>query len=71
MIRRNEGVDVHSACPRTTHPNVDVANGSGRNPGKNVPDLVVRKRRMLRSTQDRDYGRGRLPTLLMPDQREI
>jgi hypothetical protein len=50
---------------------VDVTDRSGRNPGKDVFDLVVWERRMLGSSQDGEYVRGRSPTLLMPDEGEI
>jgi hypothetical protein len=48
-----------------------MADCSGRNPWKDVLDLIVRQRRTLRSAQDSEYVRGRSPTLLMPDQSEI
>jgi hypothetical protein len=48
-----------------------MADCSGRNPGKDVFDLVVRQRRTLRSAQDCEYVRSRSPTFLMADQSEI
>jgi hypothetical protein len=71
-VGRNKGVDVdaarfHTKCGR----DLDVTHHSGRNPRKDVPDLVVRQGHMLRSTQHREHIRRRPPTLLMPDQREV
>jgi hypothetical protein len=71
-VGRNEGVDVESAGLRADdRSDVDMTDGSGRNPRKDVLDLVVGQRRMLRSAQDSQYVRSRSPTLLMPDQSEI
>jgi hypothetical protein len=50
---------------------IDVADCSGRNPWKDVLDLIVRQRLTLRSAQDSEYIRSSSPTLLMPDQSEI
>jgi hypothetical protein len=76
-VGRNEGVDIEAAgfCSvdlrADYRADLDVADCSGRNPGKDVPDLIVRQRRTLRSAQDSEYVRSRSPTLLMPDQGEI
>ncbi len=71
-VGRNEGVDVEAARLRAgDRSDLDMADCSGRNPWKDVLDLVVRQRRMLRSAQDSEYVRSRSPTLLMPDQGEI
>jgi hypothetical protein len=71
-VGRNEGVDVEAArIPAGDRSGLDMADRSGRNPWKDVLDLVVRQRRMLRSAQDSEYVRGRSPTLLMPEQGEI
>src|SRR5580693_6532631 len=48
-----------------------MADYSGRNPGKNVLDLIVRQRRTLRAAQDSDHVRSRSPTFLMPDESEV
>jgi hypothetical protein len=48
-----------------------MAYHSGRNPWKDILNLVVRQRRTLGSAKDSKYVRSRAPTLLMPDQREI
>jgi hypothetical protein len=71
-VGRNEGVDVEAAGFRADdRSDVDMADSSGRNPWKDVLDLIVRQRRTLGSAQDREYLRSRSPTLLMPDQSEI
>ena len=76
-VGRNERVDVEAARLRAPalrtddRSDVDMTDGSGRNPWKDVLDLIVRQRRTLRSAQDSEYVRSRSPTLLMPDQSEI
>ena len=71
-VGRNEGVDVEPARLRAgDRSDVDMADGSGRNPGKDVLDLVVGQRGTLGSAQDRDHVRGRSPTFLMADESEI
>src|SRR5260370_34467981 len=76
-VGRNEGVDVEAAGLRASalcakdRSHVDMADCSRRNPWKDVLDLIVRQRRMLRSAQDSEYVRSRSPTFLMPDQSEI
>ncbi len=71
-VGRNEGVDVEAARLRAgDRSDLDMADRSGRNPWKDVLDLVVRQRRMLRPAQDSEHVRSRSPTLLMPDQGEI
>jgi hypothetical protein len=68
----NEGVDVEAARVRADNrADLDMTNGSGRNPGKDVLDLVVRNRRTLRSAQHRDYVGSGPPTFLMADEGEI
>ena len=81
-VGRNEGVDVEAASFRTAdrriadlrikdRAHLDMADHSGRNPRKDIPDLIVRQTRTLRSAQDSEYVRSRSPTLLMSDQSEI
>jgi hypothetical protein len=71
-VRRNEGVDVQAAGLRADdRSDLDMADYSGRNPRKDVLDLVVRQRGTLGSAQDSEYVRSRPPTLRMPDQSEI
>ena len=77
-VGRNKGIDVEAAsgCSDSLfiiedRPDLDMTDCSGRNPGKDVFDLIVRQRRTLRSAQDSEYVRSRSPTLLMPDQGEI
>jgi hypothetical protein len=48
-----------------------MAKGSGRNPRKDVFDLIVRENGTLGSAQDSEYVRSSSPTLLMADQGEI
>ena len=71
-VGRDEGVDVEAARLRAgDRSNVDMADCPGRNPRKNVPDLIVRQWRTLGSAQDSEHVRSRSPTFLMPDQSEI
>src|SRR5208282_4912744 len=76
-VGRNKGVDVKSARLRphalrtNNRAHLDMADRSGRNPWKDVSDLIVRQRGTLPSAQHRKHVRGRSPTLLMPDQSEI
>ncbi|MBZ5603795.1 MAG: hypothetical protein LAO79_15960 [Acidobacteriia bacterium] len=71
-VGRNEGVDVQAARLRADNrTNVDMADCSGRNPRKNVLDLIVRQWRTLGSAQDSKYVCSCSPTLLMADQSEI
>ena len=71
-VGRNETVDVQAArvssSPRF---DVDMADRSRRDPGKDVLDLVVGERCKFPSAQDSEDVRRRSPTLLMADQREI
>src|SRR5262249_33846983 len=71
-IGRNKRVDVNAA---RLHPldrsDIDMTECSRRNPRKDVLDLIVRQRRMLRSAHDSQHLRSRCPALLMSDQREI
>src|SRR5437763_6238272 len=71
-VGRNETVDVQAArvssSPRV---DVDMADRSRRDPGKDVLDLVVGERCKFPSAQDSEDVRRRSPTLLMADQREI
>ena len=57
--------------PLPNHWLLGMAHHSGRNPGKDVLELVVRKRCVLRSAQCGENIRGRSPTLRMPDESEI
>jgi hypothetical protein len=75
-VGRNEGVDIKAMClgvanTAADRSDADMADGSWRNPWKDVLDLVVRQRSVLWSAQDSEYVRSRPPTLLMPDQGEI
>jgi hypothetical protein len=68
----NEAVDVKAAGARADYgSHVNMANCSGRDPGKDVLDLVVGNRRTVGTAQDRDYVGCRSPTFLMSDQSEI
>jgi hypothetical protein len=68
----NEGVNVDAVSGRAgCGGDVNVADGSGRNPREDIPDLLVRQRRVLWSAQHTDYGGGGSPTFLMADQSEI
>jgi hypothetical protein len=71
-VGRNEGIDVEAARPCSgDRSDVDMANCSGRNPRKDILDLIVRQRWMLRPAQDMEYVRSGFPTFLMPDQSEV
>jgi hypothetical protein len=48
-----------------------MADSSGRDPGKDVLDLVVGQRRVLGPAEDADYIGGGSPTFLMADESEI
>src|SRR5262249_30795205 len=68
-VGRNERVDVESACFRSgRRSHFDAADSARRNPGQDLPDLVLRK---LRSPQGGDHVRRPSPTLRMSDQSEI
>src|SRR5262249_9188605 len=63
-VGRNEGVDVEAARLRTLcRSDFDMTNCSGRNPWKDILDLIVRQRRMRWSAQDGEYVHSRSPTL--------
>jgi hypothetical protein len=51
--------------------NFDVTDCPGRDPGQDVPDLVIRQRCTLGSTKNSEHVGSRTPTFLMPDQSEI
>ena len=71
-VGRNEGVDVQAARLRARNrSDVNMTDGSGRNPWKDILDLVVRQRCTLGSAQDSEHVRSRSPTFLMADQSEI
>src|SRR6202030_2218314 len=62
-VGRNEGIDVDAVRFRVDNrSDVDMADCSGGNPGKDVLDLIVGQRRTLGSAQHRDYVGGRPPT---------
>jgi hypothetical protein len=48
-----------------------MANRSWRNPGENLPDLIVRQRSKLAPAQHSQNICRRSPTLQMPNQSEI
>jgi hypothetical protein len=48
-----------------------MADWPGRNPRKNVSDLVVWKRHVLGTAENREDIRGRFPSFLMANQGEI
>ena len=71
-VGRDEGVDIKTARFRAGDGcNFDVTDCPGRDPGQNVPDLVIRQRRTLGSTKNREYIGSRSPTFLVPDQGKI
>jgi hypothetical protein len=71
-VGRDEGVDIETMRFRAGDGcNFDVTDCPGRDPGQDVPDLVIRQRRTLGSTKDREYIGSRTPTFLMPDQSKI
>lgn len=71
-VGRNKAIDVDAARPcACDRCDLDMANCSGRNPWKDVLDLIVRQGRILRTAQDREYLRSCSPRFQMPDQGEI
>jgi hypothetical protein len=48
-----------------------MADSSGRDPGKDVLDLIVGQRRVLWTAQEADYIGSGSPTFLMADESEI
>jgi hypothetical protein len=71
-VGRDEGVDVETTRFRAGDGcNFDVTDCPGRDPGQNVPDLVLGQRRTLGPTKNREDIGGRTPTFLVPDQCKI
>src|SRR6266699_2066620 len=71
-VGRNERVDVKAMRLRVGDRfHLDLADGSGRNPGNDVLELIIRQRCALRSTECREHLRRCSPTLRMSDQSEI
>jgi hypothetical protein len=71
-VGRNEGVDVEAAGDGAGGSgDLYVADWSGRNPGKDVLDLVVGQRRVRGTAQESEHVGGRSPTFLVADQSEI
>jgi hypothetical protein len=71
-VGRDEGIDIKTTRFRASDGcNFDVTDRPGRDPGQNVPDLVIRQRRTPGPTKDREDIGSRTPTFLVPDQSEI
>src|SRR5439155_1365093 len=71
-VGRNERVNVEATrLGSGNRSDVDMADRSGWNPGKDVLNLMVRQRGAVRPAQDSDYVRSGFPTFLMPDESKI
>jgi hypothetical protein len=71
-VGRDKGIDIKTTRFRAGDGcNFDVTDRPGRDPGQDVPDLVIRQRRTLGPTKNREYIGSRTPTFLVPYQGKI
>jgi hypothetical protein len=68
----DEGVDVETVRFRAGDGcNFDVTEWPGRDPGQDIPNLVIRKRRAPGSAKNGEHIGHRTPTFLVADQSKI